>query len=118
MGRQEWALETPTGFIDATPYTGGSLMQFCACPGPSEIATVNFAGNSHALLSKAKQSCMIFNTLTTVPKSHQLTMMYDENEKTTEKFFRERGLVRCDVGTKRFPTLRKQSAGKAPWASK
>merc|ERR1712039_212722 len=94
---------------------GGSLMQYCACPGPSEVTTVDFASRMVWIQGRSRQfgcklACIIFKTLKPIPKSYQLTMMYEK------KFFKKRGLVRCDVGTKRFPTQRKKLAGKAPWA--
>eukprot|EP00928_Gymnodinium_smaydae_P033260 TRINITY_DN23868_c0_g1_i1.p1 TRINITY_DN23868_c0_g1~~TRINITY_DN23868_c0_g1_i1.p1 ORF type:complete len:230 (-),score=42.98 TRINITY_DN23868_c0_g1_i1:249-884(-) len=107
--KEEWALKTHRGMIDATSDRGGSLLQFCACPGPSEVPTVDFARNSDVLLRKVEKTSALFETLREIPKSHQLTMMYNLDEKTTEEFFQERGLVRGDVGTKRYPALRKTS---------
>eukprot|EP00927_Polykrikos_kofoidii_P075517 TRINITY_DN7176_c0_g1_i1.p1 TRINITY_DN7176_c0_g1~~TRINITY_DN7176_c0_g1_i1.p1 ORF type:complete len:208 (+),score=24.74 TRINITY_DN7176_c0_g1_i1:87-710(+) len=104
--KHEWALKTTIGMIDATRFKGAQLL-FCACPGPKERATINFSPNSTALLSRKPLTSMIFHTLCAVPKKHQLTMLYNIDEKTTEQFFSERGLVRANVGTARFPALLK-----------
>jgi len=106
----EWALDTGThGMIDARPYQGGSLMQFCACPGPSELTTVWMGPRTDCLLKRAKLTGMLFTTRMPVPKNHQLVMMYNLDVKTTDEFFAERGLVRSDVGTRKYPTLKKKN---------
>merc|ERR1712232_140304 len=108
--KEEWALRTPVGMIDATSHKGSQLL-FCACPGPAERPTVNFAPNQAALLAKKTPLCgVIFRTLHSIPRNHQLTMMYDEDAKTTDQFFKERGIVRANVGTARFPALRRSDA--------
>lgn len=104
--KQEWALQTPMGFIDAIPHAGSQL-KFCACPGPGEVPTINFSSNYDMFLKKAPKTCLLFATLRDVPRHHQLTMMYNEDEKTTDEFFEERKLVRADVGTKKYPALKK-----------
>jgi len=104
----EWALDTHAGMIDARPHQGGSLMQFSACPGPTELTTVWMGPNSDQLLQKKeKLASMLFSTRMDVPKRHQLCMMYNESVSTTDEFFKERGLTRCDVGTPKYPTLKK-----------
>lgn len=110
----EWALRTAHGMVDATGCPGSQL-QFCACPGPNELSTINFAQASEALLTKDRKTCLIFSTLRDIPKNHQLTMMYNYDEATTNEFFEERGLTRADVGTKKYPALRKKMSGPAPW---
>jgi len=107
----EWALSTKSGMIDALPYNGSQL-KYSACPGPHEVPTVNFAPNHSSLLGKTKgaQTTMLFWTLRPVPKGTQLTMMYNEDEKSTEVFFKERGIERKDVGTNRYPAIRKPNA--------
>mmetsp|Transcript_70326 Transcript_70326/g.115602 ORF Transcript_70326/g.115602 Transcript_70326/m.115602 type:complete len:229 (+) Transcript_70326:32-718(+) len=113
--RMEWALETPKGMVDAVPYNG-SLLKFCACPGPSELPTIDFAPNSDVLLkSGEKLAAIIFRTLRPIPRNWQLDMMYNKDEKTTDDFFQERGLTRGDVGTKRHPAERKKKAGQPPY---
>eukprot|EP00747_Dinoflagellata_sp_TGD_P161916 gnl/TRDRNA2_/TRDRNA2_178946_c0_seq1.p1 gnl/TRDRNA2_/TRDRNA2_178946_c0~~gnl/TRDRNA2_/TRDRNA2_178946_c0_seq1.p1 ORF type:complete len:258 (+),score=43.07 gnl/TRDRNA2_/TRDRNA2_178946_c0_seq1:102-776(+) len=109
----EWALQTNKGTIDATPFRKGSQLQFCACPGPNEVPTIDFAPKSVSILAKVKRTCEIFKTLRAIPKNHQLTMMYNLDEKTTDEFFEERGLKRADVGTRKYPAIRKQKAKKA-----
>lgn len=103
----EWALESYKGVIDAVPFRKGSLLQYSQCPGPSEKPTVDFTSKQDLLLVQKPKTCLLFQTLCEVPKSHQLTMMYNEDEKTTENFFKERGLVRQDVGCPKFPALKK-----------
>eukprot|EP00933_Yihiella_yeosuensis_P059256 TRINITY_DN6029_c3_g1_i1.p1 TRINITY_DN6029_c3_g1~~TRINITY_DN6029_c3_g1_i1.p1 ORF type:complete len:226 (+),score=45.85 TRINITY_DN6029_c3_g1_i1:64-741(+) len=106
--RMEWALETHKGTIDAVPYKG-SLLKFCACSGPSEIPVIDFAPNSHALLkAREKMGAVIFRTSAEIPQNHQVTMMYNMDEKSTEVFFREQGIVRGDVGTAKYPALKKK----------
>jgi len=119
----EWALEVPgRQFVDATPYKGSQL-QFSACPGPSELPTVDFAAGDTFLQlikvakkAKAKRAGIIFQTLRDIPRHHQVAMMYNEDEKTTEAFFKDRGLTRADVGTHKYPLARKKGAGQAPRA--
>lgn len=106
----EWALDTPVGLIDARPHQGGSFLQFSACPGPNELTTVWMGPNTDLLMKKAPKTCMLFSTRMPVPKNHHLAMMYNESVKTTDEFFAERGLVRGDVGTTKFPALRKKNA--------
>jgi len=115
----EWALETtctrPKKYIDATPFKGSQL-QFTACPGPSEVANINFAPGKQdvCLLDvKEKKSCLLFSTFREIPKSHQFTMMYNKDEKTTNAFFKDMGLTRADVGTPKYPAPRKASKGPA-----
>jgi len=111
----EWALETTKGMVDAVPYKG-SLLQFCACPGPNEVPTIDFAPNSDCILQRGQQfGCAIFRTLKPVPRNHQVDMMYNKDEKSTDVFFREQGIKRADVGTEKYPALRKKSAGPAEW---
>ena len=55
----------------------------------------------------------MFVTVCTIPKNGQLNMIYDEGEETTDAFFEERGLCRCDVWTKTYPTKLKAGV-KAP----
>eukprot|EP00435_Cladocopium_sp_Y103_P076104 s94_g77.t1 len=116
--RMEWALETSKGMVDAVPYNG-SLLKYCACPGPSELPTIDFAPNSDVLLkSGEKLAAIIFRTLRPIPRNWQLDMMYNKDEKTTDDFFQERGLTRGDVGTKRYPAERKKKAGPPAYKKK
>mmetsp|Transcript_70040 Transcript_70040/g.183559 ORF Transcript_70040/g.183559 Transcript_70040/m.183559 type:complete len:253 (-) Transcript_70040:10-768(-) len=117
LKRWEWALQTTKGMIDAVGHAGSQL-KFCACPGPGEMPTIDFAPNDASLLrhaSKGKLGCALFRSLRDIPQGHQVTMMYNLDERTTDKFFKELGIPRSDVGTKRFPALRKRHAGPAPW---
>eukprot|EP00928_Gymnodinium_smaydae_P020394 TRINITY_DN17881_c0_g1_i1.p1 TRINITY_DN17881_c0_g1~~TRINITY_DN17881_c0_g1_i1.p1 ORF type:complete len:224 (-),score=45.88 TRINITY_DN17881_c0_g1_i1:288-959(-) len=104
----EWALETCVGVIDAVPYRKASQLQFCQCPGPSEKPVIDDCTKDYeALLARKDKTCLIFSLLCDVPKGHQLTMMYNKDEKTTEEFFAERGIVRSDVGCPKYPALKK-----------
>jgi len=38
--------------------------------------------------------------------------MYNKDEKTTNEFFAERGLVRADIGCPAFPALKKKAKGR------
>eukprot|EP00913_Durusdinium_trenchii_P012818 g12036.t1 len=40
--------------VDAVPYKG-SLLKYCACPGPSELPTIDFAPNSDVLLKSGEK---------------------------------------------------------------
>lgn len=103
----EWALDTTKGVINARPYQKGSLLQFCACPGPHEKVTVWMGPRSDSNLRAKPLTCMLFSTTMPIPKNHQLTMMYNESWKDTDEFFKERGLVRADVGTRKYPCIKK-----------
>lgn len=111
----EWALETTKGMVDAVPYKGSQL-QFCACPGPNEVPTIDFAPNSDCLLKRGEpMGTAVFRTLKAVPRGYQVDMMYNKDEKSTDIFFREQGIKRGDVGTKKHPALRKKGAPPADW---
>ena len=106
----EWALDTGEGTtIDGTNFPG-SLLKFSACPGPGEIATLGYYRTSDALLGNISPSSVLFVTKTEIPIHTNLTMTYASPEKgAQDKFFSERGLDRCDVGTADFPALRKKA---------
>merc|ERR1712194_727095 len=115
---REWGFETADGwFINPRKHMKGAQLQFCQCPGPNEKVTVTFA-SPHLMMenmakktkSTEKYASMLFVTNQEIPKNHQLVMMYAENEKATEGFFKERGLERCDVYTDKFPTILKKNA--------
>eukprot|EP00927_Polykrikos_kofoidii_P057831 TRINITY_DN52034_c0_g1_i1.p1 TRINITY_DN52034_c0_g1~~TRINITY_DN52034_c0_g1_i1.p1 ORF type:complete len:264 (-),score=32.14 TRINITY_DN52034_c0_g1_i1:293-1036(-) len=106
--RWEWALESSRGVIDAVPFGPSSPLQFCQCPGPSEIPTIDEHPSQYDKLLKQKpKTCLLFGLLCDVPKNHQLTMMYNKDEKTTEVFFKERDIVRVDVSCAAYPALKK-----------
>lgn len=118
---KEWGFETSDGYFINPTKESGSQIQFCQCPGPNEVVTVNFAF-PHLMLEveppkgqkrKEKYGSMLFQLSKDVPKNHQLVMMYAESQKETETFFRERGIVRCDVWCPTGPTLLKSNARKA-----
>jgi len=103
----EWALDTHQGIINARPYQKGSLLQFSACPGPHEKVTVWMGPRSDSNCFAKPLTCMMFSTTMPLPKNHQLCMMYNEDFKSTDEFFAERGITRADVGTKKYPCIRK-----------
>jgi len=103
----EWALDTQNGIINARPYQKGSLLQFSACPGPHEKVTVWMGPRCDSNLDKSPLTCLVFSTTMPVPKNHHLSMMYNDSPKSTDEFFAERGIKRADVGTKKYPAIRK-----------
>lgn len=106
-----WAFETAEcGFID--PHGYEAQVKYCQCPGPTEIVTVGFSQLKELITKKAKLGSMLFMTKRDIPKNHQLVMMYAEDEKSTNSFFKERGIVRKDVGTDKYPCFRKASRRK------
>merc|ERR1719163_1062495 len=90
-------------------------MQFCQCVGPSEKPTIDYSDDYEGLLAKEDKTCLLFGTLCAVPKNHQLTMMYNKDEKTTNEFFEERGIVRANVGCKECPALKKKLKRSYSW---
>lgn len=104
----EWALDTSKGIINARPHQKGSLLQFSACPGPAERVTVTMGPRCDTNLDRSPLTCLIFTTTMPVPKNHHLAMMYNDSVKTTDEFFEEQGIKRGDVGTKKFPAIRKK----------
>lgn len=104
----EWALVSTKGVINARPYQKGSQLQFSACPGPHEKVTVWMGPRHESNLAKTPLTCLMFSTTMPIPKNHQLCMMYNEDMKSTDEFFEERGIKRADVGTNKFPCIRKQ----------
>ncbi|CAE7483363.1 unnamed protein product [Symbiodinium necroappetens] len=113
--RMEWALETTKGMVDAVPYDGSQL-KYCACVGPNELPTIDFAPNSDVLLNRGEdKAAVMFRTLRPIPRNWQVDMMYNKDEKSTDEFFQEQGICRGDVGTKRYPALRKKNADPPVW---
>lgn len=103
----EWALDTTKGIINARPYQKGSLLQFAACPGPHERVTIWMGPRSDSNLRSSPLTCLMFSTTLPLPKGNQLCMMYNESWKDTDEFFAERGITRADVGTEKYPCIRK-----------
>jgi len=108
---QEWAftIAPPDKQLDPTPFKG-SMVQFCPCAGPTEIAAVKPFPSSSGVYGGEKYGCWMFRTIHKLPKNWQVTMQYGNNSKESSDFFAERGIVRCDVGTKAFPALRRKDA--------
>jgi len=101
----EWAFKLGDGrMLDPTDFTG-SMVQFCACPGPNEAAAMQ--ATSHQEMKKEYGS-WVFCTREQLPQSWQLTMQYGNTSKQSEEFFAERGIKRLDVGTRRNPVLRRK----------
>lgn len=115
----EWGFEAHDGtFVNPCDY-GGSVIQFCQCPGPNELPTVDFA-QPYAMIEnidtkgpRGGLGAMVFTSIVEIPKSGQLNMMYEDGEKNTEIFFNERGLTRCDVWMKEYPTRLKKGKTEA-----
>lgn len=113
----EWGFETAVGdYVNPVPHKGAQI-QFCQCPGPSERVTISFATDCLFMQELTKKEMkkgrdpygsFLFVTSMAVPKNYQLMMMYAENEKSTEEFFRERGITRCDIGIKSRPAILKK----------
>ena len=105
----EWALDTGTGAsINAVDFPGSQL-KYAACPGPNELATIGYARASDFLLCKTSPTTLLFSTRCEIPKGYQITMTYSSGVGSQEAFFKERGIVRKDIGTKENPALTKQA---------
>jgi len=104
----EWAFDIRDGWmLDPTPCKA-SMLQYCACPGPNEAAAVNATTISKT--TGGKYGSWAFITGRPVPRSWQITMQYGDTSKGSDEFFRERGIVRLDVGTKLYPAIRRKDA--------
>jgi len=109
---KNWGFQTSEGnYIDPAKYN--ALIKYCQCPGPNEVVTVCFARESENVGPQDSMGSMIFITKREIPKDHQLVMMYCEDEKTTDLFFKERNIERKDVGSKEFPCFLKTRAQKS-----
>ncbi|CAE7552779.1 cpr-6 [Symbiodinium sp. CCMP2592] len=85
----------PGWVIDPTDHPG-SLLQYCAAPGPSEASTLACTTKIHTA-GGAGFGCWFFQTRHCVAKGEQLLMPYNK------RFFEERGLQRVNVGTSEYP---------------
>ncbi|CAE7947567.1 cpr-6, partial [Symbiodinium sp. KB8] len=86
---------SPGWVIDPTDHPG-SLLQYCAAPGPSEASTLACTTKIHTG-GGAGFGCWLFQTRHCVAKGEQLLMPYNK------RFFEERGLQRVNVGTADYP---------------
>lgn len=113
---QEWAFTIDRNQqLDPTKEKG-SLVQFCPCAGPSEIAAVTpVSGGTYR---GKKYGCWVFETNQRLQQNWQLTMQYGSNSKESEDFFAERGIKRCDVGTPKYPALRRSGMELKPATEK
>merc|ERR1711879_139357 len=102
---QEWAFIVDTGHMLDPTTEKGSMVQYCACPGPNERAAVTPIGGSYA---GDKYGCWVFQTIEKLRPAWQVTMQYGNTSKESDNFFEERGIKRCDVGTKSYPALRRR----------
>ena len=119
----DWCLEVPSPFskkatvcIDATPHDG-SLLKYCSCVGPNEVASIGFARNSDIFLDRAGKvkdrniGTVMFALRVPVPRGTLVQMTYattgDSNSQRA--FFDERNIERDDVGTKEHPALLKRN---------
>jgi len=105
----EWAFDVTGGkFLDPTPYKG-SMIQFCPCPGPNEVAVLSSIPVTPPKKG-AKFGFWPFILNQNVPKNFQMTLQYGSNSKESDTFFTERGIERLDVGLKQYPTVRRKGA--------
>lgn len=112
---QEWAFTINSDQqLDPTSEQG-SLVQYCACAGPNERAAVTPVTGS--MRAGKTYGCWAFTTTEPLPPCWQLTMQYGDNSKGSEEFFAERGITRCDVGTTKYPALRRKDAEQASLAT-
>mmetsp|Transcript_37973 Transcript_37973/g.107320 ORF Transcript_37973/g.107320 Transcript_37973/m.107320 type:complete len:213 (+) Transcript_37973:41-679(+) len=103
----EWSFQVANKwYVDPTK-SAGSLVQFCPCPGPSEVAAVTTSGEERRGKEFGSRSFMLNTGL---PKGWQVTMQYGNNSKESNTFFEERGIARVDVGTACHPALRRVGA--------
>jgi len=103
----EWAFEIHNRMmLDPTGYKG-SLLQFCACPGPSEAASLLATAQSTSD-RRQKYGSWVFVTREAIPRGWQLTMQYGNNSKGSDSFFQERGIKRVDVGNALHPALKRK----------
>jgi len=106
---KNWGFQTEDNmFIDPKKYD--AQIKFCQCPGPNEMVTVALAPEAEYVNKNESMGSMIFVTRREIPKNHQLVMMYCVDEKTTEMFFKERGIERKDVGSKEYPCFTKKKS--------
>eukprot|EP00581_Thalassiosira_minuscula_P014313 CAMPEP_0183727958 /NCGR_PEP_ID=MMETSP0737-20130205/26838_1 /TAXON_ID=385413 /ORGANISM="Thalassiosira miniscula, Strain CCMP1093" /LENGTH=248 /DNA_ID=CAMNT_0025959745 /DNA_START=25 /DNA_END=771 /DNA_ORIENTATION=+ len=78
----------------------GDVIQYAACPGPNEVqnmrSTFHYYGLRNGIVGGLE-----FVTLRPVPKNTQLLHWYGSG------WWKERGMKRADVGTKRYPAPRR-----------
>lgn len=101
-----WAFKIGGKYVDATPYKQGSLLQYCSCPGRKEVAAV---GMGEFVRGPCKGYALFSVIPNILPKSYQVTLQYGDNSKESERFFKERGIQREDVGTSRMPALKRKN---------
>mmetsp|Transcript_38260 Transcript_38260/g.103630 ORF Transcript_38260/g.103630 Transcript_38260/m.103630 type:complete len:219 (-) Transcript_38260:38-694(-) len=104
----EWSFDITNGWMIDPTGCRGSLVQFCACPGPNEAAAIY--GTPTTRCDHTAYGCWVFITGQPLPRMWQLTMQYGSNSKGSDEFFKERGLTRLDVGTPKYPALRRKDA--------
>merc|ERR1711874_830787 len=98
----EWAFDIRRGFLLDPTGCKGSLIQFCACPGPSEAAAINPTSISTGESAKGFASMgttfgsWVFITREPLPRGWQLTMQYGTSSKQCDEFFEERGIKRLN----------------------
>lgn len=104
----EWGFDITGGwFLDPTKCKG-SLVQFCPCAGPNEVAAITPVSGAHN--RGGKYGSWPFVLGHKLKKNWQVTMQYGETPKDSDNFFLERGITRVDVGTKKNPAIRRKNA--------
>lgn len=105
----EWAFIISKGQMIDPVSEKGSLVQYCPCAGPNEVAVVTpIAGHTYG---GDKYASWVFKLNRRVPRNWQITMQYGDNSKGSDEFFAERGIRRCDVGTRAHPAFRRRAGG-------
>jgi len=106
----EWSFEMGQGTYLVDPCDEkGSLLQFCACPGPGEAAAVySEPGRRWGDGFGSRSFTLPFG----LKKSWQVTLQYGDNTHESEQFFKDRGIRRMDVGTTKYPALRRKDCSK------
>jgi len=109
----EWGFDLSTGwFLDPTKCPG-SLVQFCPCPGPNEVAVITGQPRCATTDKRRQYGAWTFLLTRPVKRDFQITLQYGVNSKDSDAFFAERGIVRLDVGTKANPAYRRKDATRA-----
>jgi len=106
--KMEWAFDIGSGWMLDPTGEKGSMVQYCPCAGPNEVAAVASSGSKRGKGNKF--GSWAFVTKEALPAGWQVTMQYGNTPKESDTFFEERGIKRIDVGTTEYPALRRKDA--------
>jgi hypothetical protein len=106
--KMEWAFDLGSGWMLDPTGEKGSMVQYCPCAGPNEVAAVASSGSKRGKGNKF--GSWAFVTKEALPAGWQVTMQYGNTPKESDTFFEERGIKRIDVGTTEYPALRRKDA--------